>query len=44
MLNGKNLKRIKITVYKCYESALNNKSHIMVANYFDMAFFETVTS
>jgi hypothetical protein len=26
------------------EDAINNKSHIMVANYFDMAFFETVTS
>lgn len=26
------------------EVAINNKSHIMVANYFDMAFFETVTS
>jgi len=43
-LIGKNLKRIKIMVNNWYENAINNKSHIMVANYFDMAFFEIVTS
>jgi hypothetical protein len=40
----KDFKSIKIISRWRIGVAINNKSHIMVANYFDMAFFETVTS